>query len=95
MPMQYITEKEMAGDLLSSLKLSATGYAHSVMESADPQLRNTFKDYLNQSFSAQERIFNYMQQNGMYKVPRIMDENNINVGPGAGPGTNPNQIPIR
>lgn len=91
MSMQYITEKEMTGDLLSSIKLTTTGYTHGVLEAADPQLRNTFKDYLAQCFSAHEKIFSFMEQNGMYKVPRIMDESSPEGmggrgGMGGGPG---------
>ena len=71
---QFLTEKDMAGDLLKDININVTGYANAVLESSEPYFRNNFKDFMNQTLNAQEQLFQYMKQQGMYKVPRILDE---------------------
>jgi spore coat protein CotF len=66
---QQLSDKDIAGDVLSSFKLSASGYLHGVLEAQDQSIRQTFVDYQNQCLSSQERIFRYMQDQGWYKVP--------------------------
>ncbi len=85
---QFLTENDMAGDLLKDINMSVTGYAHAVLESSEPYFRNNFKDFLNQSINAQEQLFQYMKQQGMYKVPRIHDEN-METSPTLGGNINP------
>ena len=64
-----ITEKDIAGDILSCFKFNAAGYLHAVMEAQDPSIRQAFFDYQNQCIASQEKIFRYMQDQGWYKVP--------------------------
>lgn len=66
---QQLTDKDIAGDILSSIKLSCGSYMHAVLEAQDQSIRQTFMDYQNQCFDSQERIFRYMQDQGWYKVP--------------------------
>lgn len=70
---QQLTEKDIAGDILSSIKSSAGGYLHAVMEAQDPTIRQTFFDYQNQCLASQDKIFRYMQDQGWYKVPMNQD----------------------
>lgn len=63
------TDKEIAGDILSSIKMNCTGYMHGVLEAQDPSIRQTFMDYQNQCLHASEKVFRYMQDKGWYKVP--------------------------
>lgn len=70
---QQLTEKEIAGDILSSIKFNAGGYLHAVMEAQDPSIRQTFFDYQNQCLTSQDKIFRYMQDQGWYKVPMNQD----------------------
>lgn len=62
-------DKEIAGDILCSIKASCMGYMHGVLESQDPSIRQTFMDFQNQCLLDQEKIFRYMQDKGWYKVP--------------------------
>ena len=66
---QQLTEKEIAGDILSGFKLNAAGYLQAVLEAQDPSIRQAFVDYQNQCLASQEKIFRYMQDQGWYKVP--------------------------
>ena len=69
-----LTEKDIAGDVLTGTKHMAQCYMTAVMESQDQNLRQTFKDFHDQCLNDQERIFQIMQKNGWYKVPMILDE---------------------
>ncbi len=64
-----LTEKDIACDILSSIKFNAGGYLHAVMEAQDPSIRQTFVDYQNQCLASQDKVFRYMQDQGWYKVP--------------------------
>ncbi|NLA26644.1 MAG: spore coat protein [Firmicutes bacterium] len=66
---QQLTEKDIAGDILSSIKFNASGYLHAVIEAQDQVIRQTFLDYQNQCLASQEKIFRYMQDQGWYRVP--------------------------
>lgn len=66
---QQLTDKDIAGDILSGFKLCCSGYMHGVLEAQDQSIRQTFKDYQNQCLDSQEKIFRYMQEQGWYKVP--------------------------
>ena len=54
---QQLTEKEIAGDILSGFKLNAAGYLQAVLEAQDPSIRQAFVDYQNQCLASQEKIF--------------------------------------
>ena len=70
---QQLTDKDIAGDVLSSIKMNCSQYLHAVLEAQDQSIRQTFVDYQNQCMSSQERIFRYMQDKGWYKVPMNQD----------------------
>ncbi len=63
------SDKEIAGDILCSIKASCMGYMQGVLEAQDPSIRQTFTDFQNQCLLDQEKIFRYMQDKGWYKVP--------------------------
>ncbi|RJX23904.1 MAG: spore coat protein [Dethiobacter sp.] len=71
---QQLTDKDIAGDVLTGVKYMAQGYMMAVMESNDQNLRQTFKDFHDQCLNDQYRIFQVMNQHGWYKVPMILDE---------------------
>lgn len=66
---QQLSDKEIAGDILSGIRMNCTNYMYGVLESQDQNIRQTFKDYQNQCIDDQEKIFRYMQEQGWYKVP--------------------------
>ena len=67
--MPQLTDKDMAGDVLSSIKLNCNSYLYATLESQDPSIRRTFMEYQTQCLNSQEKIFRYMQDQGWYKVP--------------------------
>ncbi|MGI6328599.1 MAG: spore coat protein [Dethiobacteria bacterium] len=72
--MQQFTDKDIAGDVLTGVKHMAEGYMMAILEAQDQNLRQTFKDFHDQHLNDHYRIFQIMYQNGWYKVPRILDE---------------------
>ncbi len=66
---QQLTDKDIAGDVLTGIKMSSKGYMHGVLEAQDQNIRQTFQDYQNQCLDEQEKIFRFMQEQGWYKVP--------------------------
>lgn len=72
--MQQFTDKDIADDILTGVKHMSEGYMMAILESQDPNLRQTFKDFHDQYLNDHYRIFQIMNQNGWYKVPRILDE---------------------
>jgi len=71
---QQLTDKDITGDVLNSVKHMAHGYMMAVIESSDQTLRQTFKEFHDQCLNDQYRIFQLMNQHGWYKVPMILDE---------------------
>ena len=68
---QQLTDKDIAGDILTGIKHMAHGYMLAVVESNDQNLRQTFKDFHDQYLDDQYRVFQIMNQRGWYKVPMI------------------------
>ncbi len=64
-----LSEKEMASDVLSSVKYTASNYMHAIMEAQDPALRQIFREYHDQLLDDQEQMFRFMHQQGWYQVP--------------------------
>ncbi len=71
--MQSLSDKDIAGDVLTSIKNGCNGYMYAVMESQDTNLRQTFKDYHDQLLDNQEQMFRYMQHQGWYQVPMNLE----------------------
>jgi spore coat protein CotF len=61
-------DMEWMGILLYEHKLAASMLTNSVLESANPQVRQHFTSLLNQTFDHQKQIFDVMNQKGWYKV---------------------------
>lgn len=75
--MQQLTDKDIAGDVLTCTKHMAHGYMTAILEAQNQNLRQTFKDFHDQYLNDHYRIFQIMHQNGWYKVPMILDEQGI------------------
>ena len=74
MPQQQLTDQDIAGDVLTGIKFLAQGYMHATMESQNQNLHQTFKDFHDQHLDDHWQVFQFMKQNGWYKVPMILDE---------------------
>ena len=48
MPQQQLTDKDIAGDVLTGVKHMAQGYMLALLESQNQTLRQTFKDFHDQ-----------------------------------------------
>ena len=72
--MQQFTDKDFADDILTGVKHMSERYMMAILESQDPGLRQTFIDFHNKNLNDTYRIFQIVNQNGWYKVPRILDE---------------------
>lgn len=70
---QQLTDKDIAGDALNSIKQSSKVYMDAVLEAQDNNLRQTFIDYHNQLLTNQEQMFRHMQHQGWYQVPMNQD----------------------
>lgn len=64
-------EKVMVNDALSSVKSSLTMYANTIVECANPALRNTVQELRNKCEASQYELFKLAQSKGYYK-PAIM-----------------------
>ncbi len=71
---QQLSDKDIAGDILTGVKFMSQGYMHAILESQDQNLRQMFKTFHDQCLNDQYRVFQAMNQNGWYKVPMILDE---------------------
>ncbi len=67
-------DMEWMGILLYEHKLAASMLTSSVMESANPQVRQHFSSLLNQTLNHQKQIFDVMNQKGWYKVAPASQE---------------------
>lgn len=74
MPQQQLTDKDIAGDVLTGIKHMAQGYMYAILESQNQILHQTFKDFHDQYLNDHWQVFQVMEQNGWYKVPMILDE---------------------
>ncbi len=70
---QQLTDKDIAGDVLTAIKHGSMGYMQAVLEAQDTSLRQTFKDYHDQLLDNQEQVFRYMQHQGWYQVPMNLE----------------------
>ncbi len=73
-PQQQLTDKDIAGDVLTGIKHLAQGYMLAILESQNQNLRQTFKDFHDQNLNDHWQVFQIMQQNGWYNVPMVLDE---------------------
>lgn len=73
-PQQQLTDKDIAGDVLTGTKHMAQGYMHAILESQNQTLHQTFKDFHDQHLADHWQVFQIMEQNGWYKVPMVLDE---------------------
>lgn len=62
-----ITDKEMVNDVLSMVNGSLTGYASSIAQTSNQQLRQTLQQIRNSDEQFQYQLFQLAQQKGWYK----------------------------
>jgi hypothetical protein len=73
-----LTDREIAEDILTSQKyISNYYYAPAVLESTDPNIRNTFQRMHNETQSQAKQVFDYLNSKGWYK-PRQADPQSVN-----------------
>lgn len=60
-------EAHALSDMLVTEKFISGAYDTAIFEAADPQLRNSLKQIQDDEQKHGEKIYNYMQQHGMYK----------------------------
>lgn len=66
-----MNEKEMMNDLLSSAKSQCELFMHATIESASPQVKQTFNQALNEAIQMQAQTFQTMQQKGWYQLEQV------------------------
>ncbi|HHY94469.1 MAG TPA: spore coat protein [Firmicutes bacterium] len=68
MPFGGMSDKDMLGDLLSSIKHMSTTYHAAVLESADNHVRQTFESLHDDQINQAKGLFDAMHTRGWYKV---------------------------
>ncbi|KXS37738.1 Coat F domain-containing protein [Candidatus Frackibacter sp. WG12] len=63
---QNITDKDILNDMLMTEKYVSNSYENSVLESANPQLRQALQHIQKEEQQHAEQVFNAMQQRGWY-----------------------------
>jgi spore coat protein CotF len=63
-----LTEKEMLSDALTSQKFVTDSYNTFSNECANPEVRNTFMNILNDEHRIQFQVFDEMSKRGWYQV---------------------------
>lgn len=63
-----LSDKDMVGDLLSTVKQMSSGYHMALLESVNQELRNTFSSLHDDQVTQARRLFDVMHQRGWYKV---------------------------
>ncbi|NPV52567.1 MAG: spore coat protein [Firmicutes bacterium] len=61
-------DKDMVGDLLSSIKSMSAGYHMAVLESANDGIRQTFKKLHDDQIQQAKTLFDTMNTRGWYPV---------------------------
>ena len=67
-PGNGLTDKEMCTDVLMTEKYVSGEYDTAIFEFTNPQVRQILNHIQKEEQQHGEKIFNYMQSNGMYNV---------------------------
>jgi len=65
---QAMGDREIASDLLSSLKFSSNKYNDAILESKTDSVRQTFFDMHTDAVNCAKDVFNVMNARGWYKT---------------------------
>jgi spore coat protein CotF len=70
-------DKEMVNDVLSMVKSSLTGYATSITETSNQQLRQTLQQIRNSDEQFQYQLYQLAEQKGFYKPAGTANQQDI------------------
>lgn len=68
MPFGGMSDKDMLGDLLSTLKSMSSTYHNAIMESANNSVRQTMEKLHDDQINEAKNLFDAMHSRGWYKV---------------------------
>jgi len=70
-------EKDMVNDVLSMLNSSITGYANIIVQSSNPEFRQTIQQIGNSDETFQYDLYKVAEQKGYYKPAIPADQSDI------------------
>ena len=73
-----MTEKDIMNDYLSMINGSLSGYASTIAQTDNPQLRQTFQQMRDNDEQRQYKIYQAAKQKGYYKPACAAPQNEIN-----------------
>lgn len=73
-----MTEKDIMNDYLSMINGSLSGYATTIAQTDNPQLRQTFQQMRDNDEQRQYKIYQAAKQRGYYKPACEAPQNEIN-----------------
>lgn len=76
--MSSLNDKDILNVLLNSQKLAASSYTNLILESSNQYLRNDVSKLLDNTFSSQKKIFDYMNQKGWYNTQNASQQDITN-----------------
>lgn len=68
MPFGGMSDRDMMGDLLATLKSMSSAYHQAILESADNAVRQTMENLHDDQINLAKNIFDVMHARGWYKV---------------------------
>lgn len=71
-------EKDMVNDILSSVNSNLTGYANSISQASNTQLRQTLQQIRNNCETFQYDLYKLAEQKGYYKPAAMADPTDVN-----------------
>lgn len=75
--MNNMQDKEMVNDILSMVKSSLTGYASTISETSNQQLRQTLQQIRNSDEQFQYQLYQLAEQKGFYKSAGTASQQDI------------------
>lgn len=72
-----LQDKEMVNDILSMVNGSLTGYANTISQTCNQQLRQTLQQIRNSDEQFQYQLFQAAEQKGFYKPAQTADQSDI------------------
>lgn len=75
--MNNMQDKEMVNDILSMVKSSLTGYASTITETSNQQLRQTLQQIRNSDEQFQFQLYQLAEQKGFYKPAGTASQQDI------------------
>ncbi len=69
-----MSDQIIAADLLLASKTAVKSYAIAIAEAASPEVRNALKRQFDDAVNMQEKISNYMIENGYYEPYNVQEQ---------------------